>query len=55
MDEAPREVRRDREERRNVRQPLQNHEVVREIHTIAGRIAGGGDSNSAKKAYARSL
>jgi hypothetical protein len=29
--------------------------VVREIHTIAGGIAGGGDSNSTRKAYARSL
>jgi hypothetical protein len=54
-DEAPREVRRDQEEWRNVRQPLQNQEVVREIHTIAGEIAGRGDSNSARKAYARSL
>jgi hypothetical protein len=55
VDEALREVRPDREERRNVWQPLQNQEVVREIHTIAGGIAGGGDSNSARKAYARSL
>jgi hypothetical protein len=54
-DEAPREGRRN-QERRDVREePLPNQEVVREIHTIAGGIAGGGDSNSARKAYARSL
>jgi hypothetical protein len=54
-DEALREVRRD-QERRDIREePLKNQEVVREIHTIAGGIAGGGDSSSARKAYARSL
>jgi hypothetical protein len=41
-DEAPREVRRN-QERRDIREePLPNQEVVREIHTIAGGIAGGG-------------
>jgi ribonuclease HI len=58
-EEAPRRGRRDREERqRNVReeqQPHPNQEVVREIHTISGGIAGGGESNSARKAYARSM
>jgi hypothetical protein len=57
-DEAPREGWRDREDQRNIREeqpPLQNQEVVREIHTIAGGIAGGGESNSARKAYARSM
>ena len=34
---------------------LQNQEVVREIHTISGGITGGGKSNSARKAYARSM
>jgi ribonuclease HI len=29
--------------------------VVREIHTIFGGITGGGESNSARKAYARSM
>jgi hypothetical protein len=54
-DEAPREVRRD-QERRDIREePLQNQEVVREIHSIAGGIVGGGDSNSAREAFARSL
>jgi hypothetical protein len=54
-DEALREVRRN-QERRDIREePLQNQEVIREIHTIAGGIAGGGDSNSERKAYARSL
>ena len=28
---------------------------MREIHTISGGIAGGGESNSARKAYARSM
>jgi hypothetical protein len=57
-DEALREGRRDREDRRNIReeqQPLKNQEVVREIHTIAGGIAGSGELNSARKAYARSM
>jgi hypothetical protein len=54
-DEAPREARRN-QERRDIREePLQNQEVVREIHTIARGIASEGDSNSARKAYARSL
>ena len=46
------------EEQRNARKeqrPHQNQEIVREIHTISGRIAGGGESNSARKAYARSM
>jgi hypothetical protein len=46
------------EEQRNAREvqrPLQNQEVVREIHTIFGGITGGGESNSARKAYARSM
>jgi hypothetical protein len=58
-DQAPREGRYDREEEqrnaREVQRPLQNQEVVREIHTISGGIAGGGESNSARKAYARSM
>jgi hypothetical protein len=58
-EEAPRRGRRDREEgQRNVReehQPHPNQEMVREIHTISGGIAGGGESNSARKAYARSM
>jgi ribonuclease HI len=54
-DEAPREARRDQERREIREEPLPNQEVVREIHTIAGGIAGGGDSNSARKAHARSL
>jgi hypothetical protein len=54
-DEAPREGRRNHERRDIREEPLPNQEVVREIHTIAGGIAGGGDSNSARKAYARSL
>jgi hypothetical protein len=29
--------------------------VVRDIHTISGGIAGGGESNLARKAYARSM
>ena len=28
---------------------------MREIHTISGRIAGGRESSSARKAYARSM
>ena len=46
------------EEQRNAREeqrPFQNQEVVREIHTISYGIAGGGESNSARKAYARSM
>jgi hypothetical protein len=54
-DEAPREARRNQERREIREEPLPNQEVVREIHTIAGGIAGGGDSNSARKAYTRSL
>jgi hypothetical protein len=38
-----------------VQRPLQNQEVVREIHTISGGIIDGGESNSARKAYARSM
>jgi hypothetical protein len=53
--EAPRTGWHDREEgQRNVReeqQPHLNQEVVREIHTIFGGIAGGGESSSARKAY----
>jgi hypothetical protein len=48
---------RDREdEQRNaqeVQRPHQNQEIVREIYTIFGGIAGGEESNSARKAYAR--
>jgi hypothetical protein len=58
-EEAPRRGRRDRKEgQRNVReehQPHPNQEMVREIHTISGGIASGGESNSARKAYARSM
>jgi hypothetical protein len=58
-EEAPRRGRRDREEgQRNVReehQPHPNQEMVREIHTISGGITGGGESNSAREAYARSM
>jgi hypothetical protein len=32
-----------------------NQKVVREIHTISGGIAGGEESNSARKTYARSM
>ena len=35
--------------------PLQNQEVVREIHTISGGITNFGESNSARKTYARSM
>ena len=38
-----------------MQRPLQNPEVVKEIHTISSRIAGGGESNSAKEAYVRSM
>jgi hypothetical protein len=38
-----------------VQRLLQNQEVVREIHTIFGGIAGGGESNLARKAHARSM
>jgi hypothetical protein len=38
-----------------VQRPLQNQEVVRKIHTIFGGIAGGGESNLARKAYAKSM
>jgi hypothetical protein len=38
-----------------VQRPLQNQEVVQEIHTIFGGIAGGGESNSTRKAYARNM
>jgi hypothetical protein len=54
-DEAPREARCNQERIEIREEPLPNQEVVREIHTIVGGIAGGGDSNSARKAYARSL
>jgi hypothetical protein len=58
-DQALREDQHDREEEqrnaRKVQRPLQNQEVVRKIHTVFDRIAGGGESNSAKKAYARSM
>jgi hypothetical protein len=46
------------EEQRYIREkqrPHQNQEVVREIHTISGGIVGGGESNSARKAYVRSM
>jgi hypothetical protein len=38
----------------NESQP-QNKLVVREIHTISGGLAGGGESTSARKAHARSI
>jgi hypothetical protein len=38
----------------NENQP-QNQLVVREIHTISGGLAGGGESTSARKAHARSI
>ena len=46
------------EEQRNAQEeqrPHQNQEIVREIHTISGGIASGRESNSARKAYARSM
>ena len=46
------------EEQRNAREeqrPHQNQEIVREIHTISSGIAGGGESNSTRKVYARSI
>jgi hypothetical protein len=46
------------EEQRNAREvqrPHQNQEVVQEIHTIFDRIVGGGESNLARKTYARSI
>jgi hypothetical protein len=59
QNQAQREGPHDREEdlrnAREVQRPLQNQEVVREIHTISGGITGGGESNSARKAYARSM
>jgi hypothetical protein len=33
----------------------QNQLIVREIHTISGGLAGGGESTSARKAHARSV
>jgi hypothetical protein len=57
----PRRTRRERE-RRNEEgankedQPhSQNQLIVREIHTISRGLAGGGESTSARKAYARSV
>ena len=46
------------EEQRNTQEeqrPHQNQEVVREIHSISGGIAGGGESNLARKVYDRSM
>ena len=46
------------EKRRNAQKeqrPHQNQEIVREIHTISGEIVDGGESNSTRKAYARSM
>jgi hypothetical protein len=58
-EDAPRRGQRDREEgQRNVweeHQPHPNQEMVREIHTISDGIVRGGESNSARKAYARSM
>jgi uncharacterized protein YbjQ (UPF0145 family) len=58
-DQALRKGQYDREEeQRNaqeVQRHLQNYEVVREIHIIFGEIISGGESNSARKAYARSM
>ncbi|XP_059437733.1 uncharacterized protein LOC132170676 [Corylus avellana] len=53
-DVGGREPRRDRDEgpREDLRPP-RDQEVVGEIYTIAGGIAGGGQSNSARKAHAR--
>ncbi|XP_059461825.1 uncharacterized protein LOC132190804 [Corylus avellana] len=52
--EGGREPRRDRDDgpRKDPR-PSRDQGVVGEIHTIAGGIASGGQSNSARKAYAR--
>ncbi|XP_059451058.1 uncharacterized protein LOC132181846 [Corylus avellana] len=53
-DEGGREPRRDRDAgRREDPRPPRDQGVVGEIHTIAGGIAHGGQSNSARKAYAR--
>jgi hypothetical protein len=38
-----------------VQRPHQNQEIVRKIHTIFGGIASGGESDSARKAYARRM
>jgi hypothetical protein len=58
-DQARREGLYDREKvqmnAREVQRPLQNQKVVRKIHTVSGGIVGGGESNSARKAYARSM
>lgn len=32
-----------------------NQLIVREIHTISGGLAGGGESTSARKAHARNI
>jgi hypothetical protein len=53
--EGPHDREEDLRNAREVQKPLQNQEIVREIHTIFGGIAGGGESNSARKAYARSV
>ncbi|XP_059458240.1 uncharacterized protein LOC132187819 [Corylus avellana] len=52
--ERAREPRRDRDDGpREDPRPPRDQGVVGEIHTIAGGIAGGGQSNSARKAHAR--
>jgi hypothetical protein len=38
-----------------VQRPHQNQKIVREIHTIFGGIASGGESNSSRKAYTRQM
>jgi hypothetical protein len=38
-----------------VQRPLQNQKIVREIYTIFGGIASGGESNSARKVCAKSM
>jgi hypothetical protein len=45
---------RDEENMNDENQPS-NQLVVREIHTISGGLAGGGESTSARKAHARSI
>jgi hypothetical protein len=58
---GPRRSRREHERRseegvNNEDQPRpQNQLIVREIHTISGGLAGGGESTSARKAHARSI